>query len=79
MSEEASVLSAERIDRVSAHLSEALVELEQLKGELPSYAVESGRFLVAEVMVIGRRLENMRRVVAGTARTSTPDGPPSAA
>jgi hypothetical protein len=62
------VAPADRIDRIAGHLTEALADLEELKGELPPFAVDSGRFLVAEVKVIGKRLENMRRVVVGPTR-----------
>ena len=61
------MLPTERIDRVAAHASEALVELERLKAELPSYAVESRRFLMAKVRVIGRSTGNERKMVVETA------------
>lgn len=57
-----------RIDRILTLLSDATVELDELRNEVPAYAVDATRFAKAEVLVLARRLENMKQVVGAERR-----------
>ncbi len=54
---------ASRIDRILAGLHGVALDVEALKAEVPAYAVDSTRFVSAELKVLGRRFENMQKVV----------------
>ena len=61
--------AAERLIRAERHLEAALAELDEATPDLPSYAVDAGRLIAAEVRVARRRIGNVCKVLgAGTRR-----------
>ena len=60
------MIPAERLERASELLEQALQELDAAEPDVPPYALDSLRFLRAEVKVSRRRIENCRRVLSSS-------------
>ncbi len=57
-----------RLTRAHELLQQAIEEIDLAIEDLPPYAVESARFLVAEVKVARRRIGNVVKVIASRGR-----------
>lgn len=62
------VTPAERLERARELLDQVRDELAAAADDAPAYAIESLRFVRAELGVIDRRLQNAARVLGGTPR-----------
>ena len=58
--------AAERLERAIEAIDQATAEVAAAAEASPAYAVESCRFLRAELMVTRRRLVNASRVLGGS-------------
>ena len=52
--------------RAENHLGRAVDALEEAKDQVPAYSLSSLRFLRAELKLVIRRVQNVRRVVGGS-------------
>ena len=52
-------------------LDELVIALEVAKLEVPAYSVEAVTFLRAEVKVLRRRVENMKKAIGATSRPAS--------
>ena len=63
-------MAEELLADAERHLGRALDALEQAKAEVPAYAVESMRFLRAEIKTVNHRLRSCRKAVRDSGRQS---------